>query len=226
MKLPGPWSHSSLSNYITCPAQYNAMRVEKRFPREENEASIWGTEVHEAIERFLTEGAPLPERMKQFKSYVESLAGNENVEIYVELKLGVLEDGSPCDFDDPECWSRCVVDYIRKKKVKALALDHKTGKRREGSTQLKQNAAIIFAHFPDLEELVTGYAWLQENGKIGGKTIYKRSQIEEIWKSFSKDLNELAWSYETGNWPTRPSGLCGKWCPVITCAYNGRRGKR
>lgn len=224
MKLPGPWSHSSLSNYVTCPQQYFALRVEKRFPREETEQSIWGTAVHEAIEAYLVNGTPLPERMRGFENYVTSLAC-EGCEIYVELQLGILDDGiTPCSFDDPNCWSRCVVDYIRKKGRRALVLDHKTGKRREGSSQLKQNAAIIFAHFPDLEEQVTGYAWLQENGKISKKS-YKRSDVPKIWQSFKKDLAELAWSYKTGNWPTRPSGLCGKWCGVTDCVFNGRRGK-
>jgi hypothetical protein len=223
VKLPGPWSHSSLNNYITCPQQYFAMRVEKRFPREESEASIWGTDVHEAIELYLTEGKPLPERMKQFQNYVDSLTCAA-CEFYVELQLGVLEDGiTPCEFDDPECWSRCVVDFLRiGSNKKALALDHKSGRRREGSSQLKQNAAIIFANFPDVDELLTGYAWLQENGAIS-KDVYKRSDVPAIWKSFKKDLEELRWSYETGNWPTRPSGLCGKWCGVVDCIYNGRR---
>lgn len=222
MKLPGPWSHSSLNQYITCPRQYQALRVTKEFPREENEASIWGTAVHEAFEAYLKDGIELPERMKQYENYVSSLRSGE---YYVELELGVYEDGSPCAFDDPDCWSRCVVDYLRKKNTKGLAIDHKTGRRREGSTQLKQNTAIIFAHFPDLEEMLVGYSWLQENGKIGGRESYKREECEAIWNSFAKDLRELKWSYETDNWPTRPSGLCRKHCSVVSCVHNGR-GKK
>lgn len=222
MKLPGPWSYSALSSYITCPAQYEAMRVSKRYPWETGEAAIWGVEVHEAIEKYLTDGTPLPDRMKAFQSYVDSLAGGE---FYVEIKLGVYEDGSPCAFDDPECWARCIVDYLRVKGTVGLSIDHKTGKRREGSGQLKMSAAIIFAHFPQLKSLICGYAWLQEGGKIS-REIHTRNDIPKIWASFTKDLKELAWSYETGNWPTRPSGLCGKWCGVLDCVFNGRGRKR
>jgi len=225
MKLPGPWSYSSLSNYITCPQQYFALRVEKRFPREESEASIWGIAVHEAIEKYLTEGTPLPERMQQFQNYVDSLSC-ETCEYYVELELGVLEDGvTPCAFDDPDCWARGILDYLRIKGDVGLSLDHKTGKRKEGSLQLMMSAALTFAQFPQLNRLICGYSWLQEKGRIT-REEYTRGQIAYIWSRFKKDLHELVWSYETGNWPTRPSGLCGKWCPVLDCGYNGRRGRR
>jgi hypothetical protein len=223
MKLPGPWSYSSLNQYVTCGAQYEALRVSKRFPREESEASIWGTEVHKAIELYLTQAEPLPERMQQFQSYVDSLVDDSGrTEIFVELELGVYEDGSPCAFDDPDCWARGIVDYLRIKNSVALSLDHKTGRRKEGSKQLMMSAALILAHFPQLEKVICGYAWLQEGGRIS-REQYERKDIERIWQSFYKDLQELAWSYETGNWPTRPSGLCSKWCPVLDCVHNGRK---
>jgi hypothetical protein len=220
-----PFSHSSLNQYITCPRQYQAHRVTKEYAREEGEEAKWGNDVHTALEERIGAGVGLPERMKQYEAYAQSLSiCNGECEIYVELELGVKEDGTACDFNDPDCWARGIVDYLRIRNNKGLSIDHKTGKRKEGSKQLMMSAGLIFANFPELQELICGYAWLQEGGRIS-REKYEKNDCGWIWESFSRDLAELEWSYKTDNWPTRPSGLCRKWCSVLNCIYNGR-GKR
>ena len=114
------------------------------------------------------------------------------------------------------------LDYLRIKKPKALSLDHKSGRRREGSRQLKMSAGIIFANFPEVEEITNGYAWLQEGGAISTEH-YKRSQIPAIWASFREDLEKMQWSFQNNVWPKQESGLCKNWCPVIDCLHNGRK---
>lgn len=219
MKMPA-WSWSSLNNYLTCPNQYHALRVEKRFKQEETEHTRWGNEVHKALEERVKDGKPLPERMQMFSEYADSLCAGSG-DTYVELKLAINYNLEPVDFFSSDAWSRCVVDFLRINRNKGLGLDHKSGKRREGSRQLKQNAGIIFANFPDLEELTTGYAWLQEQCKIGGLESYTRKDIPSIWKSFREDLEKLEWSYINNAWPKQTSGLCKRWCPVTDCAHNG-----
>ena len=158
--------------------------------------------------------------MNHLETFAGKLAQGSG-DVYCELQLGVTEDLQACNFDDKEfCWSRGIIDYLRVNIRKGLAIDFKSGKRKIGLTQLMQNAGLIFAHFPELEELTTAYAWLQEN-KID-KTKYTRSQFEDIWDYFRKDVQPMEWSYENNAWPANPSGLCGKWCCVIDCEHNGK----
>lgn len=223
MKMP-PQSWSSLNNYLQCPFQYHAMRVEKRFKQEETEHTRWGNDVHKALEEHVKEGKPLPERMKAFEEYAATLALVGESEVYVELKLAVNYDLHPVDFFANDVWMRCVVDYLRIKKPKALSLDHKSGKRREGSRQLKMSAGIVLANFPEVEEIVNGYAWLQEGGAISTER-YTRAQIPSIWNSFREDLEKMQWSFQNNVWPKQESGLCKRWCPVLDCLHNGRGNK-
>jgi len=220
-----PQSWSSINNYLQCAYQYEALRVSKRFKQEETEHTRWGNEVHKALEEHIAQGKPLPERMKAFEDYAATLALVGDSDVYVELKLAINYDLQPVDFFAQDVWMRCVVDYLRIKKPKALSLDHKSGRRKEGSRQLKMSAGIVFANFPEIEEIVNGYAWLQEGGKVSTET-YKRSQIPAIWKSFEPDLEKMQWSFQNNVWPKQESGLCKNWCPVTDCNFCGRGKKR
>jgi len=221
MRMP-PQSWSSINNYLQCPFQFHALRVEKRFKQEETEHTRWGNDVHKALEEHVAQGKPLPERMKAFNGFAETVAMRGGSDIYTELKLAINYDLQPVDFFANDVWMRCIVDYLRVKDVRALSLDWKTGKRKEGSRQLKMSAGIVFANFPEVEEIVNGYAWLQEGGKVSTET-YKRSQIPAIWKSFEPDLEKMQWSFQNNVWPKQESGLCKRYCCVVDCAFNGRR---
>lgn len=217
------WSYSALNNYTTCPRQYHALRVEKRYKQEETIHTQWGNDVHKAIEETLKTDTPLPARMSAYSDIVNRIK-QSNIEFYVEQKLGVTEQHEACGFFDPKCWSRAIVDYLGVNGNKALDLDWKTGKRKEGSKQLVLSAAIVFANFPQIDTITTGFVWLQEGGKISTKVFF-REDLQAMWKTFEAELRNMAWSYEHDNWPPKPSGLCGKWCPVTDCEHNGRDRK-
>ena len=107
MKMP-PQSWSSINNYLQCPFQFHALRVEKRFKQEETEHTRWGNEVHKALEEFVTDKKPLPPRMAAFEKYAETLALVGNSEVYVELKLAINYDLEPVDFFATNVLFRCV----------------------------------------------------------------------------------------------------------------------
>jgi len=47
------WSYSSLKQYTNCPKQYHEIRVLKNYTGKENEAMMYGKEVHTALENYV-----------------------------------------------------------------------------------------------------------------------------------------------------------------------------
>ena len=100
-------------------------------------------------------------------------------------------------------------------------ITHNTGKRKLDGRQLKLFAALMFALHPELEQVNTGYIWLKDTKM--DKNMYLREHVPELWGTFTPAVARLERAHAENNWPPNPSGLCRKWCPVMSCEYNGRR---
>jgi len=61
----------------------------------------------------------------------------------------------------------------------ATILDYKTGNRKLDNDQLKLFALLGFIHFPQVDEIKTGYIWLK-SGKLDTE-VYQRGQAKELW---------------------------------------------
>ena len=66
------WSFSSLKDYINCPRQYMEVKVLKRFEKRLTEQMLYGTSVHKALEDYVGEGKPLPDRSEEHTSELQS----------------------------------------------------------------------------------------------------------------------------------------------------------
>jgi hypothetical protein len=210
------WSWSGYDAYGTCPKKWHATRIEKRFVEEETPYQVWGVRVHEALELAVRDGTPLPEEMEQWEKLCEQLRCAPG-EHFCEMELGLTSKLLPCAFDAEDVWLRGIVDFASVNGAVAVALDYKTGKRKL-TDQLKLMALLIFARFPDVDEVHTGFLWLQ-TGKLD-QELYKREEIPRLWRSFLPRLQQMKESFKLDVWPAKPSGLCRGWCPVKDCAYN------
>lgn len=97
---------------------------------------------------------------------------------------------------------------------------HNTGKPKEDFTQLKLFAKMLFSAYPDLQRARCGFVW----SKTGKSTheVYTRSQIDVWWEEeLLPRVRRMELAYNEGRFDPRPSGLCGKWCPVpkSRCLY-------
>lgn len=213
-------SHSSLQQFRTCPRQYYHARVLKDLPFTTNEAAAWGTEVHKALELRLLEGQKLPTNMVQYEKYaaaVEAIPG----ERFCEHKMGMKADLSPCDFFDKDGWFRGVVDVliVNRAEGTAHAIDWKLGKRVQDDEQAKLMAALIMSNFPEIVEVKT--AWLYLAIKEGKKKSYTRDSHDFLLRRARTTISDIVWAGKNNSWPQNPSGLCGKYCGVTSCRYNG-----
>jgi hypothetical protein len=212
------WTYSALEKFETCPRQYYHVRVARDVVEPPTEYTLWGEKVHAALEARVVSSTPLPDGMQQWESIATQLADMPGDKL-AEHKLAVDEAFQPAEWTS--CWSRGIADLIVKQGSKALVVDHKTGKRKP-SEQLSLYAGFVFSHFPEVEEVQTGFIWLKEK-KIDKKT-YRRVDVPSIWQQFLPRVKKLHAAERESVWQAKPSGLCRGWCPVKQCEFYKDKG--
>lgn len=213
-----PWSHTALSDYLNCPRQYHHKRVLKDVEDPPGEAALWGDTVHKGFETYLT-GGELPENLEQYRGYLDKLRSRKHDpgKQFVEVQYAINTRMEPCGWFDKDVWCRGILDFMTIRGSQAVVLDHKTGKRKPNSRQLKLFALLVFIHHPEVDEVLSKFAWLK-TGTVDTE-IYFRRQVDELWGEFTADLARYAHSFKTDTWNPRPSGLCRGWCPVRDCEH-------
>ena len=217
------WSWTSYSAFQTCPKRYQLTRVTKEVKEPETEVLRWGKAVHAALENRVKDDTPLPEGMGQWEKYArwaDSL--KDKAQVTTEQQVALDKNLNPVGYWDKSAWVRGVFDLAFVGKKLAGIWDWKTGKIRDGSDQLKLFAGFAFAMYPEIQEVKTGYVWLNHMTMTG--ETYTRDQVQGIWDTFHPTVDRIALAYENDDWPTRPSGLCRNWCPVprSLCRHSGR----
>jgi len=212
------WSHSLLHSYDICPYQAYRTYVVRDIPWEATPAKDFGNAAHKALELRLSARIRLPKDFAKHEGLVlpiDQFTGEK----HYEWKLGMREDGSPCDFhSDDRVWGRGVLDVALINGSTAMILDWKTGKKREDPTELAVQAVLLQAHRPTLERIIGRYIWLR-TGELGqphdvSDTPVKLASIRQKMERFH--MNE-----RSGDWQKRSNVLCG-WCSVRNCEFNRR----
>jgi hypothetical protein len=198
----------------------------------QGEALIWGDDVHHAMDARIGKGAPLPVTMQRYDHWaagVDAMAA-EGVQVKSENKLGMTKDFEATGFFAGDTWFRAVIDVIAVTpewawqvlppgKV-AITLDWKTGAVKPEIEQLGLSAQVVFAHYPDVNSVVTSYIWLAD-----GKTtpaVYKREDMAPLWNRLWPEIKVMEEAQRTTTYPPKPSGLCKRYCPVTSCPYHGK----
>jgi hypothetical protein len=217
---PVAWSYSSLTNYEQCPKKFYRTKVKKDIPDPMGKAALWGTRVHKDLELRIKDKTPLPFGVTKYESLcakIESSPGR----VFTETQYALTSSFKQTSWFAKDVWVRCIVDVGVNNGANALILDWKTGKIKPQSDQLKLFAAVTFHTEPEVEKVSTGFVWLKDSKIV--KENYTRAQLPEIWQEFMPRVRRLEIAHEENKWEAKPSGLCGKWCPVTSCEHNGRR---
>lgn len=219
--MKSAWSHSSLTAFETCPHRYFLTRVSKQVTEPEGEAQRWGNYVHKALEDRINDATPLPESLTPYEGMVANILAKPG-EAKGEQELAVTAAYAPTGWWDKDGWARGIIDLTIINGKRAVALDWKTGNRKTGSTQLMLTAGLIFSHYPDVEQVKTGFVWLKES-KVD-REVFTRNQVPVIWGEFIPRVRRLEIAFDKDKWPKKPSGLCRAWCPVgkALCEYCGK----
>lgn len=226
MKMPPAWSYSSITLFDQCPKKYYHLRVVKDIKEPESEAMLYGTAVHEAAEHFMRDGTPVPAKYGFMLPLLEKLKSIPG-EKYCELKMGLKKvDGrlAPCGFFDKDVWYRGIADLIiiNNEKAEARVIDYKTGKSAKyaDTKQLALMAACVFTHFPEIKTVKSGLLFVVSDEFV--KADYKAETGFNIFSELDGVLVARETAYETGVFNPKRNFSCKAWCPVLTCAHNGR----
>lgn len=220
---PGAWSYSSAKLFETCPRKYEAERITKEVKFTDNEATVFGKEVHTAAEEFIRDGKPLDPRFGWMLPTLDRLNHIEG-EKFCELKLGVKKvDGrlEACDFFDKQVWMRGIADLVIVNGTTGHCIDYKTGKssRYADPRQLALMAAAMFLKFPQLERIKAALLFVIAGDLV--KTEYKRENAFDIFAELDGLLTQRDAAYANNVFNAKPNGLCNRFCGVTSCVHNG-----
>jgi len=212
MNKPLAHSYSSIKQFENCARQYHEVRILKRAKQGDTEATLYGTDVHKAMEDFLMLGTPLPGKYEQFLPYAAAIQKAEGL-MRCEEKLGIRADFSPCGFFDADVWFRGVPDVLVVGGTQARVGDWKTGKssRYADPDQLELMAAMIMAHYPEIETVKGVLVFLVARDAV--KRTYTRAQFPEIMSKWAGRAARIEAAVDSGVWNPRKGPLC-RFCPV------------
>ena len=222
MKLP-PWSFSSIKAYEQCPRKFYHLKVVKDYEEPSTEATLYGSQFHEAAELYIRDGTPLPPHFNYAKSVLDNFNRMPGEKL-CEYEMGLTEDLQPCGFKDENVWWRGIADLVilDRENAEARVVDYKTGKSTKYADkgQLELMALAIFKHFPEIKKVKGGLLFVVANAFL--KDNYHIDQQDVRWSKWIADRKRMAASYANDVWNARPSGLCRNHCVVLSCPHNGR----
>lgn len=220
-KLPA-WSYSSMKTFEQCPRKFYHLKVVKDV-KEDKIDTLYGTELHKACEEYVRDDKPLPGQFSYVKSVLDNLK-NRPGKILCEYKLALNADLQPCEYFAPDVWWRGVVDLLILDEDEGVArvVDYKSGKSTKyaDTGQLELMALAIFKYFPKITKVKAGLLFVV--AKAFPKASYTVDDQPKLWEKWLSEWKKMEVAYTRDVWNAKPSGLCKKHCPVLSCAHNGR----
>lgn len=224
MGKPFAWSFSALDSFEQCPRKHYETKISKRWDDPPSESANWGKIVHKAFEDRIERKIPLPEALAlgYAEPIIQALERQPGT-MRAEYKLALNAQFQPTEFFAKDAWVRAVGDVTihNPTNTKAFALDWKTGKYKDGDAQLRLQAAVMFCHYPQLQEIGITYAWLKDKRTTDRR--YVREEMPVIWQEFLPRAKRMEQQIADQKFDPKPSGLCKKHCPVLSCEHNGRK---
>lgn len=215
------WSHSALKQFEQCARQYAEIRVYKRVPREDNEQSIYGSELHAAAEAY-GKGGELDQRFEFMRPYVDALLKRDGV-AYFEHKMALDQRLEPCGWKDKHAWVRGIADVlvVNNRNRMAWCADYKTGSDKYADTdQLDLMSLLVFQHFPAVAHVSGALLFVLKERMVKHKVVW--GQRDVLWQRYRERVAKIEGAVAAGVWNPTQSGLCKKNCPVLSCEFNGR----
>ena len=217
------WSYSALKTFQSCPKKYYHLKVVKDFKESPSEIMLYGVDAHKAAELYISDGVDIPGKYEFMRKQLDTLKNLEG-DKHCEYKFGLTRDMQPCGFFDKEVWLRGAIDLliINAKTGTARMIDYKFGKSKNADiSQLQLMSLAVFKLFPQVTKVKAGLLFCPEDKMI--PTQYRSDDAPKMWMDWLPEVSRLESAYETGVWNPVPSGLCKAWCPVVSCAHNGKR---
>jgi hypothetical protein len=217
-------SYSRLSTFEQCAAKFDYLYVTRNVQDADNEFTLFGSRVHEALELAGKAGAdmlPDAEYPLEVQPYIELIRRvlSQSGEKHFEMKVAITREFESCEWMAPDVWLRGILDVLVLNGSRAVVLDWKTGKVRDNPTQLQLFAALVFTLYPQVEEVRAAFVWLGHNQLTD--SIFHRRDAWRLWEGLVARFRRVEDAVDLGVFKPRPSGLC-RWCPARTICPSAR----
>ena len=216
------WSYSHLKNAETCLKRYYHYQIAKDVVEPETEQLREGKALHHAFEMRIKYGTQLPLTWARHEPMLTKII-NAPGQTYAEQKLALTSSFTPTGYFAKNCWFRSVSDCTKDDGLSALVLDWKTGKPAEDLTQLQLMSLTLFAVKPGLQRVKAALVFVNYDHVEPAE--FTRSQVTGLWAEILPRVNMLAHARQTQEFPPRPSGLCKRYCAVVSCPHHGIGGR-
>lgn len=212
------WSFSRLKNFETCPLRHFHYDIIKDIEEEESGALREGHDMHKAFEQRVKDGVKLPLPFARHETTLAQLCDAPG-ETYAEQRLALNREFKPTGFFSGDVWFRTVLDFTKIRKNSAVVIDYKSGKIVEDETQLALMAATMLHHLDELEEVNAAYLFANHGALI--PRLFKRDELPAIWGRILPRVEKLEAAVAEQEFPPKPSGLCVRYCGVVSCPHHG-----
>jgi PD-(D/E)XK nuclease superfamily len=218
MKKPA-WSHSSLKDFEGCQRRYHEVKVLKKYPFQETEATRYGNQVHESLELYVRDGKPLPPEHSQFKDVADALLKKPGRKL-AEQQMALNADLKVVDWFAKDVWVRGIADLLilDDENLTAWVVDYKTGNDKyPDRDQLVLMSIMVFEHYPHIRKVNSALMFIVKNSMV--KMQMTRDQKDQAWWKYRERTARIEQCYETDVWNPNQTPLC-KWCQVTGCEFN------
>ncbi len=187
---PHPWSYSALNTFVTCPAQYHAVKILRTAADPPTPERKFGEYLHKQFELRQRDGTPLPPDLAQHEPTMQMLASWPGEKEF-EARIALNRAGYPCTFFARDVWARGVLDYLSVDNDIAYVVDYKTGKRVPTADQLMLCALFVFAKHPAVQQCHGWYYMTRQSADSQpGWTKFLREDIPKLWAKFLPNLKQ------------------------------------
>lgn len=217
------WSFSALKTFQSCPKKYYHLKVAKDVKEQQSEIMLYGIDAHKAAELYIANNQELPGKYEFMRKQLDKLKALDG-DKYCEFKFGLTKEMQPCDFFGSNVWLRGAIDLLVVNTEKGIArmIDYKFGKSKNADmSQLQLMSLAVFKMFPEVQKVKAGLLFCAEDKMM--PIQYEQSNAPTMWMDWLPEVARLEAAYENNVWNPNPSGLCKAWCPVVSCAHNGKR---
>lgn len=209
-----------MSLFQQCPKKYYHLRIVKDIVEPPSEQMRYGLMAHKVAEDYIRDGTPIPPQFSYMQEALDKLK-NTKGDIYCEHKMGLTYDLEPCKFMAKDAWWRGIADLLVVDGEVAKIVDYKTGKNTYPDTkQLELLSLATFKHFPEVKVVKAGLLFVVHPSFV--KETYRVEEQDERWKKWFGQSEQLDVSIKHDVWNPKQNFTCRGWCPVVTCAHNGR----
>jgi RecB family exonuclease len=213
------WSHSSLKDYEGCARRYHEVKILKKYPFQETEATRYGTQLHLAAEEYVRDDKPLPPQFAFIQPTLDALLKKPGRKL-AEQKMALDEQLYPVGWFDKKVWVRGIADLLilDDDNLTAWVVDYKTGNNKyPDREQLVLMSLMVFKYFPHIREVKSALLFVVKEDMVKHSMSIEEADAE--WWRYRERVGRIAASMEADVWNPTRTPLCG-WCPVKSCEFH------